>query len=229
MNRKKTEIQRKIESRTDKEIDGSSVNVMKKACCCCDVLLDHPTTDLVKYWSPEEFVKSFPRQFPFGLGSKPKGMSIDVYTKHLLNLSNNSFQRADFILIVANIHFKDAVVKSASLKCKYMSGTQTSEEKFNDIDVDEIDNILEHPETIDDDPHSNLSYFVQQVFAISKILPFSDEATQKQRTNLFSLCKQFGLPTGLLTVTPDDSDNFNMYIYKKEELDFESKLYSTTL
>lgn len=190
-------------------------------------IISKPTTDLVKHWSREQFVQSFPRQFPFGLGCKPAGISTEEYTKHLLKISNNSFQRAEFILIIANIHFKDAVVRTSSLKCQYMSGTQTSEDRFNDIDIDEIDYILDHPETIDNDPHSNISHFVRQVFAISKILPFSDEATRKQRTNLFSMCTQFGLPTGLLTVTPDDSDNFNMYVYKNEEIDFVSMLHSS--
>ena len=189
-------------------------------------IVSKPTGELAKTWKTEDFVKSFPRQFPYGLGLKPEKMSTDVYTKHLLNLSNNSFQKADFILVIANIHFKYSVVKNSSLKCKYMSGSSTAEERFNGIDVEEVEFLLDNPDLIDDDPSSNLSFFMRQIFAISKLLPFSDEFTKKERVNLFSLCTQFGLATGLLTVTPDDSDNFNMYIYKTEEEDFTTKLQS---
>jgi len=189
-------------------------------------IVSKPTKYLVPTWKAEDFVKSFPRQFPFGLGCKPDNISTNDYTKHLMTLSNNGFQRADFILVIANIHFKDTVVRNAGIRCKFNCGKVTARDRFNDIDADEINSALKDPTIPEDSPNSHLSYFVLSVFAISKHLPFTDVAVKEERNKLFSLSTKFGLPTGLLTVTPEDSDNFKMYLYKMEDVDFVSLMQS---
>jgi hypothetical protein len=44
---------------------------------------------------------------------------------------------------------------------------------------------------------------------------------------VFSICTQFGLPTGLLTVTPDDADNYKMFVYKNEAVRHVSTMHSS--
>lgn len=60
---------------------------------------------------------------------------------------------------------------------------------------------------------------MRSVFAISKELPFSNEAVKQERNKVFALCTQFGLPTGLLTVSPQDLDNLTMYAYAMENVE----------
>ena len=191
-----------------------------------NTIISKPTRDVLKDWQPDEFVKAFPRQFPYGLGVQPAGIDADDYLKHLMNLSGNAFQRAEFILVATNCHFKHKMVKNASMKCNYKCGDQTAADRFNDIDVEEIDNVIDDPDYDENGSNTNLSYFVRSVFAVSKLMPFSDECVKEERKKLFSMCTMFGLPTGLLTVTPDDSDNLNMYIYKMADEKVISKLHN---
>jgi hypothetical protein len=135
-----------------------------------------PSTQTSNTWEPVEFVKAFVRQFPYGYGIRPSSMKLEVYIKHLVTLSINAFQRADFILIAANIYFKQAIVSKSSLKTKHKLGNKTAIEVLNNIDVEEIDNVLENPELIQQEPSSNISYFLRSVFAVSRCLPFSDQA-----------------------------------------------------
>ena len=65
-----------------------------------------------------------------------------------------------------------------------------------------------------------MSHLFRSVFAISRSLPFTDEAAKEERKNLFSMCTQFNLPALFITITPEDSDNFRLYVQSKEEIGF---------
>ena len=139
-------------------------------------LLSKSKAELVRTWRCEEFIKCFPLQFPFGLGAKPDGVTTERYIKYLLSLSNPHFQAADFILVLANLYFKDAVVKQSGIKCKYNYNNQTATEKFSNLNLAEMEALLEDPDMANVIRTSELSYFLRSVFAISRCLPFSDEA-----------------------------------------------------
>lgn len=56
-------------------------------------LLSKSTSERLKHWEPDGFIKSFPRQFPYGYGRQPNGMNKERFAKHLM-LPSFSIQTA---------------------------------------------------------------------------------------------------------------------------------------
>jgi hypothetical protein len=78
----------------------------------------------LKEWESHALLSCFPLQFPYGNGAKPVKVSPLKYYQYMMRLSSPQFQKADFILFLTNLHFKNEVVKTASIKCKYRLSDQ---------------------------------------------------------------------------------------------------------
>lgn len=58
-----------------------------------------------KKWTNREFLKSFPRQFPYGTGLKPYTISFKKYVAHLRALSSESYKRDPLFVAVLRAIF----------------------------------------------------------------------------------------------------------------------------
>lgn len=177
-------------------------------------MICRPVPKTVKLYDGDNLAKCFPLQFPYGSGGKKDRVDIQKYLKYIVDISIPSFQTAEFILPLFNLYAKTRAVRAASIRCKYkVSENTTTGDVINTITSDELEQRIKNLGNRSRHGDRNTQKLVDSVYAISKKLPFTDEAAAEERRKLFSMCTRFGLPSIFFTVTPDDLDNFRIRVY----------------
>lgn len=177
-------------------------------------MISRPTPNSVRLYEGTNLLKCFPLQFPYGTGARKEKVDILSYVKYIVDISIPSFQLGSFILPVFNLYAKTEAVRRASMRCKYkISETMNTGDVINQITTDELEDRISNLENKRRGGDRNTQRLIDSVYAISKKLPFTDEAASEERRKLFSMCTKFGLPSIFFTVTPDDLDNFRIRVY----------------
>jgi hypothetical protein len=177
-------------------------------------MISRPTLNAVKLYDGNNLAKCFPLQFPYGTGVMQDKVDILKYLKFIIDVSIPTFQTGQFILPIFNLYAKTQAVRKASMRCKYkLNDTTNTGDVINKITVDELEDRISKLGEKRKYGDRNTQKLVDSVYAISKKLPFTDEAASEERRKLFSMCTRFGLPSIFFTVTPDDLDNFRIRVY----------------
>jgi soluble cytochrome b562 len=177
-------------------------------------IVSRSTPNAVKLYDGDNLAKCFPLQFPYGTGVKRDKLDILKYLKYIVDISIPSFQTAEFILPIFNLYAKTKAVRGASIRCKYkISESTNTGDVINKITSDELEERIKNLGDKKRHGDRNTQKLIDSVYAISKKLPFTDEAAAEERRKLFSMCTKFGLPSIFFTVTPDDIDNFRIRVY----------------
>jgi len=216
------------------EIDSDHTGYDHKEECLRDVLKDKrlfemvhkPTPSSMKGLDGDNLVGCFPLQFPYGHGKRPKNVDLATHIRHLSNISEPVFQKAEMLLPLLVVLSKNSMVQQASTRCNYkVGGDKTMKDVVNNIDLLDVDLELYKIGKKNQQPNArgkwnstDVGKLLQHVAAVSKKLPFSDEAAKEARKHLFSLCTMFGLPSMFLTVTPDDTESFIVRIHSVSKL-----------
>ena len=182
-------------------------------------MISRPTCEPVKSLDGDNLLKCFPLQFPYGNGSRPEKMDRLKYIRHLANLSEPCFQKAEFLLPLLMYQSKLQLVRGTSIRTNYrVSENRNMEDVINDIDLSEVDSTLNdikqqsnmfNRKSI---KNKDLARLVDAVSAVTKKIPFSDSAAKEERKKLFSLCTEFGMPALFLSICPDDTANWFMKV-----------------
>ena len=151
--------------------------------------------------SRSNFVKAFPRQFPFGLGG-PNQMRLDSngevakvnfvqYVQHINNLSNLNFHTQFFSLLSWNILEKHEMVHRACLRVKANAQLQR---KIVDADCNELVDYITSIEkgVVPAVTDKSEKLFLETVNSITYGLPHSNESAKGNRKKAFSMqCRIF--------------------------------------
>ena len=179
------------------------------------------------------FVKAFPRQFPYGIGG-PNQMRFDnggdlakvdfvKYIQHVNNLSNLNFQTQKFAVLTWNILEKQEMVNRACLRVKANTALQ---KKIVDANCDEIVDYITSigkgvvPTVTDKSEKA----FLDTVNSITTALPHSNESAKANRKKAFSMQLRFGFPFVFFTVAPDDSSSYAVSVYTGLQFNPDDKL-----
>ena len=177
----------------------------------------------------DNFVRAFPKQFPYGTGGrkdlrlnakgKKEMLSFRDFLRHINNLSNRNFHTADFSVISWNVLEKARMLYRSALKVKGNPSLQAKIANAQAPDVaDFIRNIQEgkinkHRGGNGGTGNGAERLLLQTVDSVTNPLPHTNEAAKEARKKAFSLQLAFGFPTIFFTVTPDDGTSYTVSIY----------------
>ena len=170
------------------------------------------------------FVKSFPKQFPFGMGS-PKNKDFVECLIHVNKLSNKNFHTGSFTVISWNIIEKERLLRRAHFKVKSDTNLQ---QKVAEVTSEEMKSFIEDIQkgkvAKNWSRHgSGERMLLDTVEATCWSLPHGNEAAKHARKKAFSLQIEFGDPFLFFTVAPEDGGSFlvslhaGLVIHKKED------------
>ena len=149
------------------------------------------------------FVKAFPRQFPYGLGgpnqmranSEGEVTKVDFvkYIQHVNNLSNLNFHTQQFSVLTWNILEKQQMIQRACLRVKPDVALQ---KKIVDTNYNELADYVSCLDKgkIPAGTKTSDRLFLETVNSITYALPHSNEHAQRNRRRAFSMQLRFGFP-----------------------------------
>ena len=182
-----------------------------------------PTQNRRNDCAQDEFVRSFPLQFPFGYAGLPKQECLQSFMssrsrksprigenamlRMFLRMRRAEFHSPDFNLAVNNMLMRHKVFSETRLqcnlrcedavnlgsKCGAMSGSEL-ENSVNKVRAEM--STRANPATGD--------RFLGSIGAVCRQLPHSNDASQSARNDYFGMMSKFGLPALFVTMSPDD-------------------------
>ena len=201
-----------------------------------------PDSHYVRDFEDSNFIRAFPKQFPYGIGGPDEICSIRQnnsygkicicdYIKHIVSLSNPSFQESQFTLVCYNMWVRYKMVQYSYLKL----GDENLNEKYASLNSHEVAtsvkkkaaragirvNIPEktRPESEVDhqsDVHNRAdvaNHFMDDVIACCSSLPHGNGAARNARKDVFSMMCKHGPPDVFFTVSPPDDNSFFIDVY----------------
>lgn len=190
-------------------------------------------TEQVPDFKGDEFAGAFPLLFPYGhtglpedpavVGlSKVKGRKsfmkrdrLNVLKKFLQH-RRVEFHCCTFNLVVQNMIMRETIFKSAVINCNTKRnehekmgqafGSFSSEQFMNAVQ----DARVKNARSFGSQPAHQ---FLRSIHATCGQLPHSNEAVTENRRRYFSYLMKFGLPSMMLTVTPNDEHSFRIVLY----------------
>ena len=179
------------------------------------------------------FVKAFPRQYPYGIGGpneirlnsedEPRKVKFVDYLQHVNNLSNVNFHTQAFSIITWNILEKCEMINRACFKIKPDSVLQKKISETKSDTMRKYISALLNGEVLSDD-HGNEEAFLEAVNSITYKLPHSNADAYANRKKAFSMQLRFGFPFVFFTVAPDDSSSYAVSVYTGLQFDPNDKL-----
>ena len=178
-----------------------------------------PTEERKKDCLHDEFVRSFPLQFPHGFGALKKQQTGKTFvTKNCGTLSTpdvlrlflrhrrREFHTPEFNLVANNLIMRDKVFLNVRIQCnsKFQERSLLSE-KFGDMESNDLMNSIN--KTRADmclNPRNPSDQFLRSITAVCNELPHTNDATVRAKQQHFSLLARFGPPTLFVTMSPDD-------------------------
>jgi len=170
----------------------------------------------------DNFVKAFPRQYPYGIGG-PNQMRLSsddelrkidftTYVQHVNNLSNRNFHTQQFSILTWNMLEKREMVNRACLRIKPDTVLQ---QKISEAQTNEMQSYISAilnghvPPTT----HTCEGALLDAVNSITYTLPHSNADAYANRKKAFSMQLRFGFPFVFFTVAPDDSSSYTVSVY----------------
>ena len=183
------------------------------------------------------FVKAFPRQFPYGIGGPNQlrfnsdeevtKMDFTRYIQHVNNLSNLNFHTQLFSVLTWNILEKRDMVNRACLRIK---SSRQLQNKIAEADNDKFADYVSCIESgvLQQGTQNAERFFLDAVNSITFALPHSNEHARGNQKNAFSMQLRFGFPLVFFTVAPDDSSSYVVSVYTGLKFSQHDKLEDLT-
>ena len=179
------------------------------------------------------FVKAFPRQYPYGIGGpneirlnaddQPRKSDLVKYIQHVNNLSNLNFHTQLFSILTWNILEKREMINRACFKIKPDCALQ---EKISQAKSEEmkayISGLLNGK--LLSKAYGNEEAFLDAVNSVTYKLPHSNADAYANRKRAFSMQLRFGFPLVFFTVAPDDSSSYAVSVYTGLQFNVNDKL-----
>ena len=185
----------------------------------------------------DNFVKAFPRQYPYGIGG-PNQMRLKndgefqktdfvTYIQHVNNLSNLNFHTQQFCILTWNMLEKKEMIDRACFKIK---PNKTLQQKIVEAQSNEMEQYLSsliHGQ-VSNTINTSEKALLDVVNSITYALPHSNADAYANRKKAFSMQLRFGFPFVFFTVAPDDSSSYTVSIYVGLQFDPTDKLEDLT-
>ena len=188
----------------------------------CDLL-----KEAVSDFKDNNLVNACLLQFPFGRGgmhevrlkhdgSFTSSADISEYVQHLSLMSQRHFHQELFCLILYNLHVKQKMVRTASLRVRNKLSAQSIAEE---ITPEHISLALNSRQRRLDSTNRLGESFLKAVDTVTGSAPHTTEAAKRAKRNGEAMQHTFGLPHFFLTVTPDDDNSYVVQIYSDIVID----------
>ena len=188
----------------------------------CDLL-----KEAVSDFKDNNLVNACLLQFPFGRGgmhearlkhdgSFTKSSDVSEYVQHLSLLSQRQFHQELFCLILYNLHVKQKMVRSASLRVRNKLNAQSIAEE---ITSEHISLAVNSRQRRLDGTNRLGESFLKAVDTVAGSAPHTTEAAKRAKRKGEAMQHTFGIPHFFLTVTPDDDNSYLVQVYSDIMID----------
>ena len=183
-----------------------------------------PNSKFVRDFEDNNFVKAFPRHFPYGLGGpeEKRYLSSDGskgviqredYIHHITNLAHLRFHEALFILVNFNILQRQRMLNNVQwrLKSNKEACDRISEMNPDDL-IKEIEHRLNNNYSLSNSNGTAVN-FLNLLSAMTRSLPHTNEAAKQGRRNVINMQIEFGFPHIFFTISPPDDNSLIICTY----------------
>ena len=174
-------------------------------------LICKPTMNLLRDYEGDNLLKAFPVQFPYGVGSRTKNDEERYhggkkYLQYLSRLSKIYFHRPQFVCVLHNMFERTAM--------RFGSGFRRKCNKFSNYVELTNESINEAAERLLNGVHgsSTADNFLRGMSAATKDMAHTNAAAKEARQKLYAMCAVYGVPSMMVTITPNDEYNFRIRV-----------------
>ena len=174
-------------------------------------LISRPTRNLLRDYEGDNLLKAFPLQFPYGIGSRTRNDEDEFHSgkmlwPHLTRMSACTFHRPDFVCVLHNM-FERLHMRSSSTFHRRWNDAENYVNVTNEA-------IHEAAERLHNGASgsSTADKLLKSMSAATREMAHTNAACKEARQRLYAMCAAHGVPSMMVTVTPNDEYNFRIRV-----------------
>ena len=199
--------------------------------------LTSTTTDnILREYESFTFEKSFPLQFPYGIGGrhdaheekrgKNAQCALEQYLEYLVDRARPCFQFSEFLLVLCNIKLRQRALRFSGFQVNCQNWNELFVKNVCLLEPEELTRALENAVNGVHGNGTRADELVRTLKAVCKALPHTNDAAKDARSQVYSMSVKYGQPAVFFTISPDDLHNLRTQVYFNAPIDMLNEIDS---